>query len=391
MLFSQVGFGALAGIAFGFFGIFLLRKFSFNIGQGGTLTGNTVNGNPLTYAVTVQTQGSGSAYASPAVAKEGDTVTLTASPGSGSHFERWEVVSGSVTIENNAFIMPAQPVTVRAVFDRNSSGPTRYAVTVPDDIEGGTVKASPTRASRGQTVTLTVKPDEGCVLDEIAVYDADGDEIELERANANQYQFTMPRGKVEIEVSFRELPPEPLPFRDVPAGHWAETAIRYVWENGLMAGTGETAFGPDDPLTRGQLVTILWRAAGSPQVDYLMDFSDVAPASWYGEAIRWACAEGVAGGYGGGLFGPDAPITREQLCLILYNYAGWAGHDVSGGVALGNYLDAGDASAWAVEALEWALDAGIVGGVSPTALGPQGQATRAQAAVMLTRLCELDR
>ena len=166
------------------------------------------------------------------------------------------MVSGGVTIENNTFIMPFQPVTVRAVFDRNSSGPTRYAVTVPDDIEGGTVKASPTRASRGQTVTITVKPDEGCVLDEIAVYDADGDALELERANANQYQFTMPRGKVEIEVSFRELPPEPLPFRDVPAGHWAETAIRYVWENGLMAGTGETAFGPDDPLTRGQLVTI---------------------------------------------------------------------------------------------------------------------------------------
>ena len=226
---------------------------------------------------------------------------------------------------------------------------------------------------------------------EAALAVPDGDALELERANANQYQFTMPRGKVEIEVSFRELPPEPLPFRDVPAGHWAETAIRYVWENGLMAGTGETAFGPDDPLTRGQLVTILWRAAGSPQVDYLMDFSDVSQGSWYGEAIRWACAEGIAGGYGGGRLGPDAPHTREQLAVMLYQYAGWAGHDVSGGAALGNYLDAGDASAWAVEALEWALDAGIVGGVSPTALGPQGQATRAQAAVMLTRLCELDR
>ena len=275
-----------------------------------------------------------------------------------------------------------------------SSSPARYTITVPDDIEGGTVKASPTRASRGTTVTLTVTPDEGYQLDRLTVRDADGDRIDLERVSDSRFTFEMPRSKVIVEAVFTKIEPEPepLPFADVPEGHWAYEAIRYVWENGLMAGTSAAAFGPDDSLTRGQLVTILWRAAGSPQVNYLMDFSDVDPAAWYGEAVRWASALRIAGGYGDGRFGPDDPVTREQLAVMLYQYAWNAGYDLTGGgMALREFDDYDQISPWALEALDWAVNAGILSGTGDSTLAPQGQATRAQAAVMLTRLCELDR
>ncbi len=272
------------------------------------------------------------------------------------------------------------------------SSSTRYPVTVEDSAHGQ-VESNLTRARRGQTVTLTVTPDEGYQLDRLTVRDADGDRIDLERVSDSRFTFEMPRSKVTVEAVFTKIEPAPpLPFADVPTGHWAYEAIRYVWENGLMAGTSATAFGPDAPLTRGQLVTILWRAAGSPQVNYLMDFSDVDPAAWYGEAVRWASALRIAGGYGDGRFGPDDPVTREQLAVMLYQYAWNAGYDLTGGgMALREYDDYEAVSPWALEALDWAVSAGILSGTGATTLSPQSTATRAQAAVMLERFCELDR
>ena len=258
--------------------------------------------------------------------------------------------------------------------------------------DGGSIKVSPRTPEAGETVTITPTPEAGYDVGAVTVTDRNGREIQVTEHRNSTYTFTQPRGRVTISVTFQEIPPEPLPFTDVPAGHWAYDAIQYVCGKGLMAGTGADVFSPDGVLTRGQLVTILWRLAGSPQVNYLMDFSDVDPAAWYGEAVRWASALKIAGGYGDGRFGPDDSVTREQLAVMLYQYAWNAGHDLTGGgMALREYDDYETISPWALEALDWAVSQGIVGGVSPTALGPQGQATRAQAAVMLQRFCEQDK
>ena len=194
-----------------------------------------------------------------------------------------------------------------------------------------------------------------------------------------------------IVIDDRSHEPVDLPFNDVPEGYWAYDAIQYVYGEGLMAGTSGSAFSPEGTTTRGQIVTILWRMVGSPVVNYLMDFDDVDPAAYYGEAIRWATSEGIAGGYGGGVFGPDDPITREQLAVMLHRYAQHEGCDVSIGedTNILSYADAFTVSGYAVSALQWACGAGIISGTGDgSTLTPQGEATRAQAAVMLERFCE---
>ena len=183
--------------------------------------------------------------------------------------------------------------------------------------------------------------------------------------------------------------PVELPFTDVPEGYWAYNAIQYVYGEGLMAGTSDSTFNPEGTTTRGQIVTILWRLSDSPVVNYLMDFSDVDPTAYYGEAIRWATSEGIVGGYGGGLFGPDDAITREQLAVMLYRYAQHEGYDTTqGGMAIREYADYEQISDFALEALNWAVSAGIINGTSSTTLSPSGSATRAQVAVILMRFCQ---
>ncbi len=181
-----------------------------------------------------------------------------------------------------------------------------------------------------------------------------------------------------------------LPFADAPTGYWAYDAILYVYDNGLMAGTSDTTFAPDDTTSRSMIVTILYRLEGEPVVDDAMDFADVAGDAWYTDAVRWAAGEGIVGGYGDGLFGSDDPVTREQLAAILYRYAVYKGYDVSIGedTNLLSYTDFADLSEYAIPAMQWACGAGIVNGTSESTLTPQGEATRAQVAVMLERFCE---
>ena len=185
--------------------------------------------------------------------------------------------------------------------------------------------------------------------------------------------------------------PVELPFRDVPENAWYADAAAYVYRHGLMAGTSATTFAPDMTTSRAMIVTILWRLAGSPQVDYLMDYSDVSLDSYYAEAIRWATSEGIVGGYGGGVFGPDDPITREQLAAMLWRYAQHEGYDVGVGedTNILSYTDAFDVAEYAIPAMQWACGAGVINGTGDgSTLSPQGEATRAQAAVMLMRFCE---
>ena len=268
-------------------------------------------------------------------------------------------------------------------------GPTTYAITAPD-AENGTVRVSPSRASRGTTVTITVTPDEGYELESLTVLDSQDNEITLTDQGDGKYTFTMPSGRVTVEASFAEIALEPLPFDDVDDGDWFAGAVRFVYENGMMNGVSETSFAPHATTSRSMIVTILYRLEGEPVVDYAMDFTDVAGDAYYAEAVRWAASEGIVGGYGGGLFGSDDAVTREQLAAILYRYAVYKGYDVSIGESTNilSYDDFADLSEYAIPAMQWACGAGVITGVTDATLVPQGEATRAQVAAMLMRFVE---
>ena len=257
-------------------------------------------------------------------------------------------------------------------------------MTAPTDVANGSVKVSPTRASYNQTVTVTVTPDEGYQLASIAVTDRSGNTITLERGNANQYTFKMPRGAVSIAVTFEEIAPWTSPYVDVTAGDWFYGAVEYVVDNGLMTGTSSTTFEPDAQLTRGMMATVLWAMSGGPVVNYAMDYTDVSDGDWYAEAIRWATSTGVVTGMGDGTYEPNAPITREQMMVMLYAYAVRAGYDVDqGGMSAREFDDYGEISGWAVTAMEWAVNTGMIGGKPGNILDPGGNATRAEVATIL--------
>ena len=305
------------------------------------------------------------------------------------------VESGTTVSTNPTYTFVANSNrSLTAQFDRISSGggdsdPT-YSITLPSRVTGGELKLSRRYAENGETVTLTAVPDEGYELDTLTVTDSKGNEIDLTHKGGNEYTFKMPAGRVEIEVSFREIEVG-LPFTDVPEGAWYADAAAYVYEHGLMAGTSATTFAPDVTTSRAMIATILWRMAGSPVVNYAMDYTDVAQGQWYSEAIRWAASEGIVGGYGNGLFGSNDPITREQFAVMLYRFAQEQGYDVSIGenTNILSYTDVADLSEYAISAMQWAVGAGIINGTGDgSTLSPQGQATRAQAAVMLMRFCE---
>ncbi len=356
-----------------------------------------------TYSITMETDGNGIASASQTSAAEGTLITLTATPNNGYHFDRFEVISGDITITNNTFTMPAEPVTVKAVFDRDSSGGAhhpdagstttassdRYEIETPSDVENGSVKVSPSKAEKGDTVTVTVTPDDGYALDKLAVYDEDGDKLDLNDKGDGKFTFQMPKGDVSIEVSFVLIEDETSDFSDVPADAWYAESVRYVYENGLMTGTSDTTFSPDLTTSRSMIATILWRMAGSPVVNYAMDFADVPADQWYAEAVRWASSEGIVGGYGNGSFGTGDPITREQFAVMLYRFAQKQDYDVSVGenTNILSYTDVSSVSEYAIPAMQWAVGSGVITGMGDT-LAPQGETTRAQAAMMLMRFCE---
>ncbi len=266
-----------------------------------------------------------------------------------------------------------------------SSGSSRYAIRVTD-AEHGSITVKPSRAERGDTVTITARPDAGFRLSQLTAA-ASGRQLELKDKGNGTYTFTMPGSSVEVRGTFAALDPADLPFTDVAEGIWYEDAVRYVYENKLMAGTGSDTFGPDLATSRGMIVTILYRMAGSPAVG-ACGFTDVAAGQYYTSAIAWAAEKGVVSGYGGGLFGPDDPITREQMTLILQGYARLSGKDVSARADLSAYTDAGEISGYAQESMSWARAVGLVNGTSETTLTPSGTATRAQAAVLFQGFCE---
>lgn len=178
------------------------------------------------------------------------------------------------------------------------------------------------------------------------------------------------------------------PFTDVPASHWAHDDITYVYENDLMNGTDGSLFSPESTTTRAQVVTVLYRLAGQPAADWENPFWDVPASAWFHDAVTWAWENDITGGVSSTHFGAGNAVTREQLATFLYRYAQDQGYDTSARADLSGYSDAGLVSSYATEALSWANATGLITGTTGTTLSPQGSATRAQVATILSRFCQ---
>lgn len=252
--------------------------------------------------------------------------------------------------------------------------------------ENGSISLSRSSASAGTKITITVKPDTGYELDTLKVTDKNGSAVKLTSLGDNKYSFVMPSGKVDVKAAFieteEEEEPSGMPFLDVRGGAWYYDAVETAYEKGLMAGTSDRAFSPDQSTTRGMIVTILYSLEGKPAAGSA-PFADVASGQWYASPVAWAAANGVVSGYDADTFGPNDPVTREQLAVILYSYAKLKGYDVSAEAGLSAYADAGQISAYAVGAVSWAVSKGLISGVSANELQPLGLATRAQIATIL--------
>ena len=265
---------------------------------------------------------------------------------------------------------------------------TTWPITVKS-ATGGKVTVSPTRAPAGMSVTLTVQPEEGRQLEQLTAVDASGKTLELRDRGEGRYTFTMPSSAVTVTATFQGGETAvTLPFTDVAADSWYYDSVAYVYEKGLMGGTGDGLFAPDLTTSRAMIVTILYRLENSPAVTTSAGFTDVAADTWYTDAVNWANANGIVTGYGDGRFGPEDTITREQMAVILYRAAKLLGRDVSARADLSGYTDAANEGEYAVEAMQWAVAQGLLTGTDAGALLPSGSATRSQAAALLMRFCE---
>lgn len=253
----------------------------------------------------------------------------------------------------------------------------------------GAVVVSTAHPDYGEVVTIVPQPESGHVVEAVTVTDADGEALVVTALEDGSYQFIQPRGTVEIVVTFVALSEEPvvLPFVDVAAEDWYGDAVAAVYARGLMMGTAEDTFAPELAASRGMVVSILHRLAGSPTVNAEV-FEDVAADDWYGQAVAWAASEGIASGTSAETFSPNAAVTREQLTALLCNFVAQQGMDTTARSDLSNFDDAAAVSDWAQDAVSWAHAEGLLAGTSATTLSPQGEATRAQLAAMLVRFSD---
>ena len=223
--------------------------------------------------------------------------------------------------------------------------------------------------------------------------DQNGKTVTVTDKGDGRYTFPMPSGKVTVKAEFTKSKggyadcpkDDSCPIRrfiDADPAAWYHDGVHYCVENGLMSGYGGGLFGPDDNLSRAEFIQVLHNLEGKPVVNYLMGFEDVPGGAWYAEAVRWAASRQIAGGYGNGRFGPNHSISREELAVMLWRYAG---RPAATGKEL-NFADAEKASGWATEALCWAVDQGILRGKDGGILDPKGMTTRAEAAAVLQRV-----
>lgn len=343
------------------------------------------------YTVTVTAE-SGGTVSGGGTFEDGSIVTVTATANSGYHFVEWR--ENNVKVSGDAaytFTLTADR-SLTAVFNRDSSGGggggtsyDYYTISATAG-EGGSISPSGSISVReGRDQTYTITPDGGYRISDVRV---DGVSV----GAVSSYTFDNVQKRHTIEAIFaKENPDTGNPFTDVHPDDWFYNDVMFVYQNGLMAGTSDTTFSPNAPITRAQVAVIFYRMAGSPAVTGDSPFTDVENGpgtAWYYNAVLWAQQNGIVSGYGDGTFHPGTNITREQLAVIFYNYAKLKGYDVSAVNDLSSFTDAGDVSDWALPAMRWAVGSGIMGGYGDGILGPQGTATRAQVAAMLRRFIE---
>lgn len=368
------------------------RKWDFETDRARYTMTLTAKWKANTYNVTVENDGNGTASADPASAKMDDKVELIATPKSGYHFKEWEVISGNVKIEDNKFTMPAAHVTVKAIFERNASsgsggggGTTYYTLTFETN-GGDSMQAI--RAARGKTLDLSAYTPMRDGYDFGGWY--------ADKALTQRITEIKLSGSKTVYADWKKREPnEPdavkNPFADVNAGDWFYRDVLFSYEKGLMSGMDAAAFAPYANTTRAQIAVIFYRMEGSPAVEGENSFTDVVRDSgtaWFYDAVTWAQKNGIMGGYGNSSFAPNDPITREQLAAIFYRYAQYKGYDTTqGGMAIREFDDYESISDYAMGAMAWAVNTGLVKG-DRNLLYPKGTATRAELAALFHRFAE---
>lgn len=361
-----------------------IKNGSFNgeIQKGGgpgsetiSITGGTFSSDPSVHVVgngntnIVKRAGSEGAYTYTVLAKSGLTSGVYLTDPSGALANNYYVSSTANGVWTVSYSAPSSG-------GGSSSSSRRYDVSAPS-VKHGDVTVSPRSAEKGDTVTITVKPDSGYQLDDLTVTDKNGKELKLTDKGNGKYTFTMPASKVEVNATFvKEV--EISPFSDVSTSAYYYEAVKWAQEKGITGGIGNGLFGPNQPCTRAQIVTFLWRAAGSPEPKTMSSFADVSMDAYYAKAVAWAVENGITTGTGDGKFSPDATCTRAQSVTFLFRAIGKL---VDSKAEFSDVLT----DSYYANAVAWAVENGVTNGIGDGLFGPDNSCTRAQIVTFLFR------
>ena len=334
------------------------------------------------FTITLDYANDGETAAETRGANDGDTITLPTPTRSGRYvFVYW--TDGTNTYEGGATYTVTKDVTLTAVWrytgssSSGSSSNSSYTVSVPR-VDNGTVSVTPSSASKGTTVTITVKPNDGYELDKLTVTDKDGNRLPISDQGNGKYTFTMPSGKVSVDASFSKIETT-INFRDVAQSAYYYAAVQWAVEKGITEGTSATTFSPDASCTRAQMVTFLWRAAGSPAPKGTANpFKDISANAYYYDAVLWAVEQGITSGTSADTFSPNSTVTRAQTVTFLYRAAG---SPLAGSSSFNDV----SANAYYAKAVAWADENGITSGTSNGKFSPNADCTRAQIVTLLYR------
>ena len=339
------------------------------------ISGGTFSSDPSVYVVgngsanIVKRAGSEGAYTYTVLAKSGLTSGVYLTDPSGALASNYYVSSTANGVWTVSYSAP---------YSGGSSSDPTYSVSTPSKTENGSVTVSPKSASKGDTVTVTVKPDSGYVLETLTVTDKNGNELTLKDKGDGKYTFTMPAGKVEVKATFMEDNSVLNFFYDVPNDAYFYEAVKWAVDKGITNGLSDTMFGPYESCTRAQIVTFLWRAAGSPEPKTASSFTDVSASAYYAKAVAWAIENGITNGMTETTFAPNATCTRGQSVTFL--------HRALKGTASGstNFTDV-KSDAFYADAINWAVANNVTNGTSNTTFSPNADCTRAEIVTFLYR------
>ncbi|WP_281692805.1 S-layer homology domain-containing protein [Agathobaculum desmolans] len=316
-----------------------------------------------------------------ATVKENEKFILPEAPQKSNHtFTGWSDGAKTYKVNDEVLITEAVVFTAQWKYNGSSGGPSvpTYSATV-NKAENGSVAVSPKNASKGAIVTVLPKPDTGYELDKLAVTDKDGKKVKLTDKGNGNFTFKMPSSKVTVEATFKKADESGKnTFTDVSSMDYFYDAVLWAAEKGVASGMTDSLFAPNASCTRAQMVTFLWRANGSPVVNYAMKFTDVPADGYYAEAVRWAVSEDITSGISETAFAPDMTVTRSQTVTFLYRAAG------APAVSGGSFADV-DANAYYADAVAWAVAEDITSGTSETTFSPDAPCTRGQIVTFLYR------